>query len=48
MKVKDLDNTELQYFYGTYLNALEKEEDLKSALLNGKKNFIELVEHLTY
>ena len=47
MKVKDLDNTELQYFYGTYLNALEKEEDLKSALLNGKKNFIELVEHLT-
>lgn len=47
MKVKDLENSELQYFYGTYLNALNEEEDLKSALENGKKNFQQLIENLT-
>ena len=46
MKVKDLENSELQYFYGTYLNALNEEEDLKSALENGKKNFQQLIENL--
>lgn len=47
MKVKDLELSELQFFYGTYLNALNKEEDLKSALENGKKNFQHLIENLT-
>lgn len=47
MKVKDLENSELQYFYETYLNALNEEEDLKSALENGKKNFQQLIENLT-
>jgi len=47
MKVKDLENSELQYFYGTYLNTLNEEEDLKSALENGKKNFQQLIENLT-
>ncbi|WP_321827304.1 DinB family protein [Maribacter dokdonensis] len=47
MKVKDLENSELQYFYGTYLNALNEVEDLKSALENGKKNFQQLIENLT-
>ncbi|HDZ05893.1 hypothetical protein LCGC14_0122650 [marine sediment metagenome] len=47
MRVKDLQENEFQYFYGTYLKTLEKQDDLKSALQNGKESFKDLVFSLT-
>ncbi|WP_405414985.1 DinB family protein [Maribacter sp. Asnod1-A12] len=43
MRVKDLREDELQFFYGTYLRTLDKQEDLKSALLKGRKSIEDLV-----
>ena len=47
MTVKDLQEDELQFFYGTYLKTLDEQEDLKSALVNGRKSFEDLVHGLT-
>ena len=47
MRVKDLQENEFQYFYKTYLNTLDEQDDLKSALQNGKESFKGLVHGLT-
>ena len=47
MTVKDLQEDELQFFYSTYLKTLDEKEDLKSALLKGRKSFEDLVHGLT-
>ncbi|SIR16725.1 DinB family protein [Maribacter ulvicola] len=47
MTVKDLREDELQFFYSTYLKTLDEQEDLRSALLKGRKSFEDLVRGLT-
>lgn len=47
MTVKDLQQDEFQFFYGTYLKTLDVNEDLKSALLKGRKSIKDLVHGLT-
>jgi len=47
MTVKDLQENELHYFYGTYLRTLNERVNLKSALIAGKKAFQDLVDGLT-
>lgn len=39
MKTSDLLENEFNYFYATYLNALDKDDDIMSALVEGKKWF---------
>ncbi|MEP2279692.1 DinB family protein [Maribacter sp.] len=47
MTVKDLQEDELQYFYSAYLKTLDEQEELKSALLKGRKSIEDLVHGLT-
>ncbi|MDF4203178.1 DinB family protein [Maribacter sp. SA7] len=47
MRVKDLQEDELQFFYSTYLKTLDEQEELKSALLKGRKSIEDLVHGLT-
>ncbi|MEP2238549.1 MAG: DinB family protein [Maribacter sp.] len=47
MRVKDLQEDELQFFYSTYLKTLNEQEELKSALLKGRKSIEDLVHGLT-
>ncbi|TLP79654.1 DinB family protein [Maribacter sp. ACAM166] len=47
MRITDLQEKEFNYFYGTYLNALDENEDLMAALLNGRVWFQAFIKNLT-
>lgn len=46
MKITDLKKNEFNYFYATYLNTLDKNEDLITALANGRNWFQAFVSDL--
>ncbi|WP_405382134.1 DinB family protein [Maribacter sp. LLG6340-A2] len=47
MRILDLQENEFNYFYGTYLKTLNKEDDLLMALVEGREWFQSFVERIS-